>query len=242
MDAYVTLLSTESYLEAVLVLNQSLRNVNSEYPLVCMVTDNLDTDRITKILESQDIIVEIVPNIKYSEELHQIVMRDLPTAKHTLYTGSKFCIFYLSQEKYNKLVFIDVDVLILQNMDDIMEYPDGAMLCIDGDNLSELFVVELKNHVEHEIYEVLLKYGYFNDGTILGHLWFFVKSNPDYQIPGLFQDVYRTGDNNFPTAKSIHFQGPLKPWIHVEQYSSQCPIFQTYNILLNDAREIIAQF
>ena len=45
MDAYVTLLSTESYLEAVLVLNQSLRNVNSEYPLVCMVTDNLDTDR-----------------------------------------------------------------------------------------------------------------------------------------------------------------------------------------------------
>ena len=51
MDAYVTLLSTESFFEAVLVLNQSLKNVNSEYPLVCMVTNNLN-GKITKILES----------------------------------------------------------------------------------------------------------------------------------------------------------------------------------------------
>ena len=70
--------------------------------------------------------------------------------------------------------------MVLQNMDDIMNYPDGAMLCINGDNLSELFVIELNKHTEHEIYEVLLKYGYFNDGTILGNLWFFVRSNPDY--------------------------------------------------------------
>ena len=52
MDAYVTLLSTESFFEAVLVLNQSLKNVNSEYPLVCMVTNNLN-GKITKIPKTE---------------------------------------------------------------------------------------------------------------------------------------------------------------------------------------------
>ena len=242
MDAYVTLLSTESYLEAVLALNQSLKNVNSEYPLVCMVTDNLDTERIRKILESQDVIVEIVNNIEYSQRLQKIVHEEIPFAVHTVHTGSKFCIFYLPQDKYNKLVFLDVDVMVLQNMDDIMNYPDGSMLYFEGENLSQIFVVELKNHDEHEIYEVLLKHGYFNDGTILGHLWFFVRANSDYQIPSLFQDFYHAGNINTTTAKSIHFQGPLKPWIHTDRYHKDCPIFQTYMVLIDNARKIIAKY
>lgn len=242
MNAYVTLLSTESYLAAVLALNQSFKNVNSEYPLVCMVTENLDVERITKILESQDIIVEIVRNIEYSQQLQQIVLNEMPDAEHTLYTGSKFCIFNLSQQKYNKLVFIDADVMILQNMDDIMDYPDGAMLYIDGDNLSGLFVIELNKHTEHEIYEFLLKYGYFNDGTILGSLWFFVKSNPDYQISILFQDIYKIGEINTSTSKSIHFPSPLKPWTHIDKYNKKCPILQLYMSLIKDAREIISKY
>lgn len=242
MDAFVTLLSTESYLEAVLVLNQSLKNVNSDYPLVCMVTDNLNIERIKKILESQDIIVEVVKNIEYSKRLQEIVLTEIPQFAHTLYTGSKFGIFYLPQEKYNKLVFIDVDVMVLQNMDDIMSYPDGSMLYVDNENLSQLFVIELSNHKEQEYYETLLEYGRFNDGAILGFLWFFVRSNPDYQIPSLFQDFYMNGGINIPTAKSIHFQGPWKPWIHIDKYNAECPIFQLYTSLVNDARAIIAKY
>ena len=39
--AYITLLSSEDYLEAVLVLNYSLRLVNSQYPLVVYVTNQV---------------------------------------------------------------------------------------------------------------------------------------------------------------------------------------------------------
>lgn len=242
MDAYVTLLSTESYLEAVLALNQSFKNVNSEYPLVCMVTENLNTEKIIKILESQNIIVEIIHNIEYSQQLQKMVLTEMPEAEHTLYTGSKFCIFNLSREKYNKLVFMDADVMILQNIDDIMNYPDGSMLYINGDNLSGLFVIELNKHMEYEIYDFLLKYGYFNDGTILGALWFFVKSNSDYQISNLFQDIYQIGKINISTSKSIHFPSSKKPWIYPDIYNKQCPIFQSYMSLIDNAKKIISKY
>lgn len=241
MDAYVTLLSTESFLEAVLVLNQSLKNVNSEYPLVCMVTNNLN-EKITKILESQNIIVEIVPNIEYSEKLQKLVLTEMPQVAHTLNTGSKFCVFTLPKTKYNKIVYIDVDVIVLQNMDDIMNYPDGSMLYINGENLSGMFVIELKNHSEYEVYECLLKYGCFNDGTVLGQLWFFVRTNTDYQIPSLFQQLYRVGDINTISTKSFHFQGPFKPWIHLDKYNKYCPVFQLYTYYLDNVRQIISKY
>ena len=42
--AYVTLLTTTSYLAGLLVLHSSLRAVNSKYPLVVMVTPSLPED------------------------------------------------------------------------------------------------------------------------------------------------------------------------------------------------------
>ena len=41
--AYVTLLSTNDYLDAVLVLNKSLQRVNSKYPLLVMVVNTIFT-------------------------------------------------------------------------------------------------------------------------------------------------------------------------------------------------------
>lgn len=49
-----------------------------------------------------------------------------------------------------------------------MNYPDGSMLYINGENLSGMFVIELNNHSEYEVYECLLKHGCFNDGAMLG--------------------------------------------------------------------------
>jgi hypothetical protein len=43
-----------------------------------MVTDNLNIERIRKILESQGIIVEVVKNIEYSKRLQEIVLTEIP--------------------------------------------------------------------------------------------------------------------------------------------------------------------
>ena len=59
--AWVTLLTKASYLPGTLVLEHSLRSVQSKYPLVCMVTPSLPED-VRRILQRQNIRVrEIQP-------------------------------------------------------------------------------------------------------------------------------------------------------------------------------------
>ena len=42
--SYVTLLSSQEYILPVLVLNQSLLNVKSQYPLLVLITDDVAKD------------------------------------------------------------------------------------------------------------------------------------------------------------------------------------------------------
>ena len=42
MKAFINLISNVNYLEGVLVLNESLKKVNSAYPLYCMLSKNID--------------------------------------------------------------------------------------------------------------------------------------------------------------------------------------------------------
>ena len=41
---FVTLLSSENYLDGILCLNQNLLNVASKYPLLCVVSDDVAID------------------------------------------------------------------------------------------------------------------------------------------------------------------------------------------------------
>ena len=50
MQVFATLLSDRSYLEAVLVLNKSLKTVNSKYPLLTVVTSSIGDDYTISLL------------------------------------------------------------------------------------------------------------------------------------------------------------------------------------------------
>ena len=60
MKAYITLLSTNEYLDGVLALYQSLQDVGSKYPLVVAVTNNIHPFA-REIMEDDELSLPEIP-------------------------------------------------------------------------------------------------------------------------------------------------------------------------------------
>jgi hypothetical protein len=75
MKAYVTLLSKAEYLPGCLVVAETLRSVGSHYPLVVMVTPQLDTEA-KAILERRGIPTREVLSLLPEEGVHRLADHD----------------------------------------------------------------------------------------------------------------------------------------------------------------------
>ena len=208
--AFVTLLSTTNYLDAVLVLNKSMQMVHSEYPLLVMVTSTIFTKEMQEIFEQHSILFEVVEPMVYSEEV-QIKYKN-HEASSVLNTASKLQIFSLKD--WDKVVYIDADSIVLKNIDDLFQYPDGSMVKYPDDDMgfSGMFVICPRNHQEDEFYPTIIKYHNCVDGDLLGKTWFYVKESPAHQIDLTYFWHYNPNSVS-STAKAVHFCNLVKPWL-----------------------------
>lgn len=204
---WITLLSSEDYLDSVLILNENLKD-KSKYPLIVAIDDKLKDDSfILKKLTINNIYYDFIENLNYPE-----IVLEKYNKKSVLNTACKIGVF--SFKEFDKLIYIDSDVLILQNMDELFERKDGSILVdIDNHELSSLFVFKPKNH-SYSIYKFLVEnYGNF-DGGIISKLWFFIKDNKEYHISseyGFFFNLIKD-NSDLNSIKAIHFVGKPKPW------------------------------
>lgn len=208
--AYVTLLSTKDYLNAVLVLNKSLKNVKSQYPLLVMVVDTIFNTELKTIFQYHAINYEVVSPLQYSQTVQE-KYRDTES-KTVLNTASKIQLFTL--KNWDKLVYIDADALVLQNIDDLFNRLDGSMIKYPDDTMgfSGMFVFEPRNHQEDEFYPTIMHNHECVDGDLLGKLWFFVRESTIHQIdPKYFwhYNPYKMPND----IKVVHFCNPIKPWL-----------------------------
>jgi len=74
--AYVTLLTKASYLPGTLVLDYSLRSVNSQYPLVVMVTPSLP-DAAKAVLHERGILMREVDSLHPRKGNHVLAAHDI---------------------------------------------------------------------------------------------------------------------------------------------------------------------
>ncbi len=74
--AYVTLLTKNTYLPGVLVVHQSLLDVNAQYPLVVMITDGLPPDG-KEVLRKRGIETIHVENLSPEEGKHTLSAADM---------------------------------------------------------------------------------------------------------------------------------------------------------------------
>ena len=116
MYSYVCVLSTNNYLDGVLVLNENLKQLNSKYPLLCLINENIN-EETRNILESF--------NIDY-KEFNSILPSSIDNSIRWKYTLDKLNIFKLIE--YDKLVYLDSDFLLLENLDHLFSIDDFSMV------------------------------------------------------------------------------------------------------------------
>jgi len=111
--AWVTLLSKINYLPGTLALHMSLKLVESQYPLVVMVTSDLAKEA-HRVLEHRSIrlrIIDVYPTLEHPN----IQYKDARFAE----TWTKLKCFELTE--YDRVVLLDSDMIVRKNMDELME-------------------------------------------------------------------------------------------------------------------------
>ena len=153
MRAYITLLSTESYLPGVLALNESLRRSRTPHPFVAAISAHLPP-QIDQVLTRAGIIVRRIP-------ASTAIPKEMIAGNgHWGYTFDKIHLFGLHE--FSKLVYVDSDMIVLANMDELFDKPHmsavpaGRLLHADWTRLNGgLLVVEPEQKLADSIFAVL---------------------------------------------------------------------------------------
>lgn len=222
---YVTVLNGEAYYPGLCALYYSLKRVRSQYGLTVLIPDT-SSDRLREKLKSLGVSTLEVPLLELNKEMHNAN----PMA-HWSNTFFKLQIFNLTQ--FDKIVYLDLDMIVLQNIDDLFEKKHmsavAAGKCIYDDwkyGLNSGMLVVEPNQTEYKeilecivpVCEKLLQEGRgFGDQDILKHYY-----SDWYERKGLSLDeIYNTlfccveEVSKLYGMKSIrifHYAEAQKPW------------------------------
>lgn len=154
MKGYITLLSNSSYLPGVQVLARSLKAVESFYPLICVLSVDIDEQTETCLTE------EGISCIRLScSAIEEPVNPQGQSRSHWNYTFDKLQIWGLTQ--FEKVVFLDSDMLIVRNIDALFDCKPFSAVTADslypgneawaGGLNSGLMVIEPDKNVEKDL-------------------------------------------------------------------------------------------
>lgn len=116
--AFVTLVTTDSYALGAQVLGRSLRKVGSQYPLICLVTNNLSASSLQELYNSEASGIDEVRVVETidSQDKKNLELLGRPEL------GCTFTKLHVwKQTDLEKVVFLDSDMLVLENIDDLFE-------------------------------------------------------------------------------------------------------------------------
>lgn len=216
-QAFVTLVTSDSYVVGALVLAHSLRQVGATRRLICMVTSNLAADSVTSLKEVYE--VRFVTPLDSSDErnLRLLGRPDL---------GPTFTKVQLwSFNDLDKVVFLDADMLVLQNIDDLFEREElsacadvGWPDCFN----SGLFVARPRPETYNALLRMAQTQGSFDGGDqgLLNDFFSDWASGPSSRrIPFFYNLTFNVCYSYLPAfernkhkVRAVHFIGSTKPW------------------------------
>lgn len=249
MNTYMTLLSTDKYLDGVIALNQSLKNVGAKYPLVVALTSNI-SPFCRDILKKLKVEVLELKDFSYSQECYRkFCAIDM---KHWFYTSSKLQIFGLTQ--YQKIIFLDADMFVVKNIDHLFQKPhltaaeDSPML-FEKDfkkhlNLnSGLLVIEPNKEDEEKLFQLSKEYALPDQDLIrlLKPDWVDKKElhlSVEYNFFMKFFEEYIYSGVKIENVYIFHFIGKEKPFLKNQTYKK---IINTQNYIEKSYLNLIHQ-
>ena len=108
--SYVSILTTDSYVFGLLVLWKSLMDTNPKYPFHLLITPNLSKETMNLLEISKIKLIKINP-------IKNPILND-PNDRR-FYNYSKLNMWSLTQ--FDKIVYLDADMVILHNIDELFE-------------------------------------------------------------------------------------------------------------------------
>ncbi|CAF2817817.1 unnamed protein product [Rotaria sp. Silwood2] len=218
-EAFVTLATNDGYALGALVVAQSLRKVGTQRRLVVMISKNL-SDLMKRTLETSFDEVVIVEEL----DSHDIENLSLLSRPELGVTFTKINCWLL--EKYSKCVFLDADILVLRDIDDLFQReefsaaPDaGWPDCFN----SGVFVYRPSKDTFRKLVQFATQQHASFDGGDQGLLNSFFSNWRTSDISRHLPFVYNVTANTFYSyvpavtrfrndIRVVHFAGALKPW------------------------------
>lgn len=236
--AFITVLTTDDYLIGVLSLNEALKRVNSKFPFVVIVNNNVKEETISK-MENLGISVKKVKSIDIPEGV-------LDKNEGTNYTRwnntfDKLRIFGLTE--FDKIVCLDSDMYIKENIDELFEEEhmaatvDRHYCTIDPkyrEMTSGVMVIVPEKDLDLKIAEKMIdvknKLNQFGDQDLIQEYYSNWKNEGNLHLPMLYNmfilhlDYFIKGNGsvesdcrdfqkyNLGDLKIIHFICKKKPW------------------------------
>ena len=161
-QCYVTICTNKKYLKGVLLLNESLKLVGSIYSLVCVVPNTIDEKIITYLHNKNIDVKNVESNITINDNILNNNMQS--NKEHWNETFFKFYVFGLIE--FKKIVFLDADMVIMKNIDELFKKPHLTACCAGrlypgnedwkGIN-SGLMVIEPDKEITETLIEILYK-------------------------------------------------------------------------------------
>jgi glycogenin len=231
---YISIITTNEYLEGVLVLYYSLMKTQPKYPFLLLVTPNVSQEILDKLFQHK-INYKIVNYIQNATDFSSN-----EKSVRWKYTHSKLEIF--GQTEFEKLVYLDADMLVLQNIDDLFEKPHMSAAIPSGllpeyaskhTHLnSGLMVIEpsldLYNDMMSKIRENATKYpgdqdfiqAYYPDWPSQKELHLDTKYHIFHSDLEQYNKLFGYQLNNSKNSvKVIHYIGSVKPWQKKQEIS-----------------------
>ena len=236
MKAYITLLSTSSYLPGALCLAKSLAMTGTGYPLFVAISPEMPA-QVEAMLSARGL-----GTLRLSDK--RLLPREFRQSQHYwANTFDKLHIFGLTS--FEKLVYVDSDMMVLRRIDELFEKPHmsavqaGRYVNPDWVRLnSGLMVIEPRRDLPDQIGQTLdeaLQHAESADRHTLGDQDLINAYYEDWPRSGLqldesynvlqeYVDAYLEGGicslpMQLPASvsaatpiKVVHFSGPTKPW------------------------------
>lgn len=236
--AYITVLTGSDYLDGVRTLLYSLKKTGSRFPMVVLVPADLDP-AVQKVLLSWGCKIEYAPKIDLGE------FADKNPRPYWNETFFKLRIF--AMEQYDKLLYIDSDMIVLDNLDHLFEC--GHITAVQGGKLiygwedinSGLMLIEpdaaefeqLMAHVPQVCERKISENCGFGDQDVISYYYKNVnrKWEGDHRLDERYNANIRCIHElcvhfGFKNMKVIHFVGAQKPWMftfgEMMKYLIQC--------------------
>ena len=247
--AYITVLTSEDYLDGVRTLLYSLNKTKSRFPLVVLVPEDFDMS-LRNTLTGWGCEVIQAPRVELGDYAEQ---NPRPYWNETFF---KLRIFEL--EQYDKLLYIDSDMIVLDNLDHLFDCAhisavQGGKLIYGWEDInSGLMLIEPSADEFTAIMDLiptvceskLRENCGFGDQDVISH--YYRHINRKWTGENRLDERYNANIRcihelcvhfGYENIKVIHFVGAKKPWmftqpemvkylvhhtLHHERYRAQC--------------------